>query len=232
MTDYITIGVPEGSFRAYVARPESDIAPAVVVLQEVFGVNSDMRAACDELAAAGFIAIAPDLFWRDAPGLDLSYWTDSEWKKGLSLYETYDLDKGVHDVTATIATARSLEGSSGRVGLMGFCLGGLMTFLTTAREDVDAAVSYYGGATEKHLSEAKAIKSPMLMHLGEEDEFISKKAQAQISAAVADNKLVTVYSYPGCSHAFARHTGTRFDPNAAALANERTRTFFRRILSE
>jgi len=232
MTDYITIGVPEGSFRAYVARPERDIAPAVVVLQEVFGVNSDMRAACDELAAAGFIAIAPDLFWRDAPGLDLSYWTAAEWKKGLSLYETYDLDKGVRDVAATIATARSLEGSSGKVGLMGFCLGGLMTFLTTAREDIDAAVSYYGGATEKHLSEAKTINSPMLMHLGEEDEFISKEAQAQISAAVADNKLVTVYSYPGCSHAFARHTGTRFDPNAAALANERTRTFFRSILSE
>jgi carboxymethylenebutenolidase len=231
MSDYITINVPEGSFRAYVARPERKVAPAIVVLQEVFGVNSDMRAACGELATAGFVAIAPDLFWRDEPELDLSHWTDSEWKKGLSLYETYNLDKGVHDVAATIAMARSLEGVNGKVGLMGFCLGGLMTFLTTAREVVDAAVSYYGGATEKHLAEANGIKVPMLIHLGEEDEFISKEAQGQITAAVANNKLVTVYSYPGCSHAFARHTGTRFDPDAAALANERTRTFFRRTLS-
>jgi carboxymethylenebutenolidase len=231
MSDYIAITVPEGSFRAYVARPARETAPVIVVLQEVFGVNSDMRAACDELAAAGFIAVAPDLFWRDEPELDLSHWTESEWKKGLSLYETYDLDKGVHDVAATLAVARSLEGSNGKVGLMGFCLGGLMTFLTTAREAVDAAVSYYGGATEKHLAEAVGIKVPMLMHLGKEDEFISKDAQAQIKAAVADNKLVTVYCYPGCSHAFARHTGTRFDPAAAALANERTRTFFAGILS-
>jgi carboxymethylenebutenolidase len=231
MTEYITIEVPEGNFQAYVARPEEMPAPAIVVLQEVFGVNSDMRAACDELAAAGFIAIAPDLFWRNEPGLDLSHWTDSEWKKGLSLYETYDLDKGVHDVTATISAARTLNGVTGKVGLMGFCLGGLMTFLTTARETVDASTSYYGGATEKHLGEADAIKVPMLMHLGEEDEFISKSAQGQIKAAVENNKFVTVYSYPGCSHAFARHTGTRFDPDAAALANERTRSFFRRTLS-
>jgi len=201
------------------------------VLQEVFGVNSDMRAACDELAAVGFIAIAPDLFWRNEPGLDLSHWTDAEWKRGLSLYETYDLDKGVHDVAATIAVARILKGSTGKVGLMGFCLGGLMTFLTSAREKVDASTSYYGGATEKHLGEADSIKIPMLMHLGEEDEFISKAAQAKIKEAVEDNELVTVYSYPGCSHAFARHTGTHFDPDAAALANERTRSFFRRILA-
>jgi len=231
MSEYITVDVPEGSFRAYVARPERDVAPAIVVLQEVFGVNSDMRAACDELAAAGFVAIAPDLFWRDEPELDLSHWTDSEWKKGLSLYGTYDLDKGVHDVAATIAAARSLDGTNGKVGLMGFCLGGLMTFLTTAREGNDAAVSYYGGATEKHLAEANGITVPMLMHFGEDDEFISKEAQAQITAAVASNELVTVYSYPGCSHAFARHTGTRFDPGAAALANERTRAFFKRTLS-
>jgi carboxymethylenebutenolidase len=231
MNDYITVGVPEGSFRAYVARPEAEIAPAIVVLQEVFGVNSDMRAACDELAAAGFIAIAPDLFWRNEPGLDLSHWTEAEWKKGLSLYENYNLDSGVHDVAATIALARSLSGASGRVGLMGFCLGGLMTFLTTAREKVDAAVSYYGGATENHLSEANAIKAPMLLHIGEEDEFISKEAQAEISAAVANNNLVTVYHYPDCHHAFARHTGTHFDPDAAGLANERTRNFFKRVLS-
>jgi carboxymethylenebutenolidase len=231
MTEFIAVKVPEGSFQAYVARPEEKVAPVVVVLQEIFGVNSDMRAACDELAAAGFIAVAPDLFWRSEPGLNLSHWTDSEWKKGLSLYESYDLDKGVHDIAATVAVARTLNGSSGAVGLMGFCLGGLMTFLTAAREAVDAATSFYGGATEKHLTEAKNIKVPMLMHLGEEDEFISKEAQAQIKEAVADNRHVTVYSYPGCSHAFARHTGTRFDPDAAALANERTRSFFRRTLS-
>lgn len=225
MSQTINIRTESGEFSAYVAKPEALPAPAVVVLHEIFGVNEDIRLTCRELAAAGFIAIAPELFWRDERGVDLNSWSEAEWKKGLTLYTAYDRDAGVRDVAATIQAARTMDGSTGKVAVMGFCLGGLMTFLTTTREDVDAAVAYHGGETEKYLNEVSGITAPLLMHLAEEDEFISKEAQAQITQALANVPGATVYSYPGQHHAFARHTGTHYDANAATLANGRTIDF-------
>jgi len=148
MKDRITIEGRDGAFGAYMARPKTLPAPAVVVLQEIFGVNMDMRETCDELAAQGFIAVCPDLSWRQEPGLDLNHWSDAEWKKGLALYAAYDRDKGVRDIVDTAHAAGQLDGASGKVGVMGFCLGGLMTFLTAAREKIDAAIAYHGGETE------------------------------------------------------------------------------------
>jgi carboxymethylenebutenolidase len=226
MSETIKITTSNGVFSAYVAKPAAPSAPAIVVLQEIFGVNADMRETCDELADKGFIALCPDLFWRQEPGLDLSHWTDAEWKKGLALYSAYDFAAGVSDIADAVTTARTLDGASGKVGVMGFCLGGLMTFLTAARGNADASVAYYGGGTENHLGEAGAVSVPMLMHLGEEDEFISKDAQRKIKEALAGNPHVTIRSYPGCSHAFARHTGTHYDAAAAAMANGRTIAFF------
>ena len=231
MKDRITIEGRDGAFGAYMARPKTLPGPAVVVLQEIFGVNMDMRETCDELAAQGFIAVCPDLFWRQEPGLDLNRWSDAEWKKGLALYAAYDRDKGVRDIVDTAHAAGQLEGASGKVGVMGFCLGGLMTFLTAAREKIDAAVAYHGGDTEKYLDEADKITAPMLMHLAEEDEFISKEAQTKIKAALSNKPNVEIYSYPGCNHAFARHTGTHYNAAAAAKANGRTWQFLHDHLS-
>jgi carboxymethylenebutenolidase len=208
-----------------VASPAKLPAPAVVVLHELFGVNNDIRQTCLEPAERGFIAIAPDLFWRQERGVDLSSWSEQEWKKGLALYTAYDRETGVDDVVATVRAAERLEGASGKVGVMGFCLGGLMTYLTAARHNLNAAVAYHGGDTESYLGEAHAITAPLLMHLAEEDEFISKDAQSRIKAALADVPSATVYSYPGCNHAFARHTGAHYDAKAAAIANGRTWTF-------
>ncbi len=160
-----------------------------------------MRETCRELAGKGYIALCPDLFWRQEPGLDLSHWTEAEWKKGLALHKAYNFDAGASDIVDTVAAARTLDRASGKVGVMGFCLGGLMTFLTAARGNADAAVAYYGGGTENHLAEAGAVSVPMLMHLGEEDEFISKDAQRKIKEAFASNSQVTIHNYPGCNHA-------------------------------
>jgi carboxymethylenebutenolidase len=227
----ITIPTEGGEFSAYVARPSDASAPAVVVLHEVFGVNEDIRQTCRELADEGFIAIAPELFWRQERGVDLNTWSDAEWKKGLALYGAYDRDIGVRDVLATMRAAEQLDGASGKVGVMGFCLGGLMTYLTAARHRIDAGVAYHGGDTESYLGEAQGIRAPLLMHLAEEDEFISKDAQAQIKAALAEVPSARVYSYPGCNHAFARHTGVHYDAKAAALANGRTHAFLREHLN-
>ncbi len=225
MSQTINIPTEGGEFSAYIARPTNASAPAVVVLHEVFGVNEDMRQTCLELADRGFIAIAPELFWRQERGVDLNTWSEEEWKKGLALYTAYDRDTGVRDVLATVRAAERLEGASGKVGVMGFCLGGLMTYLTAARHTVDAAVAYHGGDTESYLGEARAIAAPLLMHLAEEDEFISKDAQSRIKAALADVPSAKIYSYSGCNHAFARHTGVHYDAKAATLANGRTWAF-------
>jgi carboxymethylenebutenolidase len=226
VNNYIEVQTAEGRFNAYLARPASLPAPVIVVVQEIFGVNADVRDTCDELAARGYFALSPDLFWRMEPGIDMTDQTEAEWKKGFALYSAFDYDKGISDIEATMDLARSLPDATGKVGLLGYCLGGLMTFLTTARRGANASVVFYGGSTEKHLDEAPKIKNPLLIHLGEEDEYITKDAQAAIIAALAGNRLAQVYVYPGCPHAFARHRGIHFDKNAAELANRRTAEFF------
>jgi len=230
MEDRISIEGRDGAFSAYITRPKTLPAPAVVVLHEVFGVNSDIRKTCGELAEQGFIAVAPDLFWRQEPGVDLSVTSEPDWQHGLRLYQAYDRDAGARDIKDTTDVVAKLPGCIGKVAVLGYCLGGLMTFLTAVRYSVDAAVVYHGGDTEKYLGEANGLDAPLLMHLAEEDEFISKAAQAEIKAALASKPNVTVYSYPGQHHAFARHNGEHYNAAAAALANGRTREFLNQQL--
>ncbi len=232
MSSHITIQTSDGAFDAYVARPDRPTAPAVVVLHEAFGVNADMRQTCNELAAQGFVALCPDLYWRLEPGVNLNVRTDADWQKAQKLYAAFDRDTAVHDIAAAVRAAGTLEGTTGKVGLLGFCLGGLMTFLTAAREPIQVAVAvaYHGAETDKYLNEAPGISAPLLMHLAEEDEFISKAAQAQIKATLAGRPNVEIFSYPGCAHAFARHGGLHYDADAAALANGRSWQFLERHL--
>jgi carboxymethylenebutenolidase len=231
MKDRIAIEGRDGAFGAYVARPAVFPAPAVVVLHEVFGVNADIRKTCDELAGEGFIAVAPDLFWRQEPGVDLGVTSEPDWQHGLRLYQAYDRDAGVGDIRDTLDVVARLPDCTGKLAVQGYCFGALMTFLTAVRCHVDAAVAYHGADTEKYLGEVDNLSAPLLMHLGEEDEFISKAAQAQIKAALADKPNAIVYSYPGQRHAFARHKGAHYDPAAAALANGRTAEFLHRHLA-
>src|ERR1700751_3751791 len=185
MGDRITIEGQGGTFNAYIARPKIMPAATVVVLQELFGVNADIRKTCDELAEQGFVAVAPDLFWRQEPGVDLSVTSESDWQHGVRLYQAYNRDAGAMDAKDTANVVSKLPGCSGRVAVLGYCLGGLMTFLTAVRYGVDAAVVYHGGDTEKYLGELDGLNAPLLMHLGEEDEFISKSAQTEIKTALA-----------------------------------------------
>jgi carboxymethylenebutenolidase len=231
MKDQITINGRHGGFRAYIARPDELPAPAVVVLQELFGVNADIRKHCDELAGLGLIAVAPDLFWRQEPGVDLSVTSEADWQHGLRLYQAYDRDAGVRDVEDTADTvAKKMPECTGKIAVLGYCLGALMTFLTAVRYRVDAAVAYHGGDTEKYLGEVDGLHAPLLMHLADEDEFISKPAQAEIKKALATKPNATVYSYPGQRHAFSRHNGAHYNAAAATLANGRTSEFLNQQL--
>jgi carboxymethylenebutenolidase len=230
MKDRIKIDGRNGAFAAYIAQPETLPAPGVVVLHEVFGVNADIRKHCDELAEQRFIAVAPDLFWRQEPDVDLSVTSEADWQHGLRLYQAYDRDAGAKDVRDTVNVVTKLPECIGRVAVLGYCLGGLMTFLTAARYGVDAAVVFHGGDTEKYLDEINGLDAPLLMHLAEEDEFISKPAQAEIKTALANKPNATVYSYPGQWHAFTRLNGMHYNAKAAALANGRTMEFLHQHL--
>ena len=230
MENQMVIKSARGAFHAYIARPAKLPSPAVVVLQELFGVNADIRATCDELATQGFIAVAPDLFWRQEPGVDLGVTSEADWQHGLRLYGAYNRDAGAKDIRETIRAAAELPELTGKVTVQGYCLGALMAFIVATRYEVDAAVAYHGGETEKYLGEVGGLRAPLLMHLGEEDEFISKAAQAEIKAALADKSNATVYSYPGQRHAFSRHNGLHYNAAAAALANGRTSEFLHRHL--
>lgn len=232
MTEKLNVTVADGNFSCYVARPAgTGNHPVIVVLQEIFGVNAGIRSIADNYAALGYIAVAPDLFWRAEPGLSMSEDSEGDWAKGFALYSAYDLNLGVQDIVSTVNAARNMTGSNGKVGVSGYCLGGLLTYLTAARAKADAFVAYYGGATEKYINEAPGISDPLLYHLAEEDEYINKDAQALIKAALNNKANVDIYSYPGRNHAFARPDGNHYDATDATLANKRTEAFFKQYLS-
>jgi carboxymethylenebutenolidase len=225
MNDHVTVKGHNGEFGAYIVRPNTRPAPAVIVLHEVFGVNADIRRTCRELAEQGFIAVAPEMYWREEPNVNLNVTSEADWQHGLRLNQAFDRDAGSRDIRDTAIFAAKLPECTGKVAVLGYCIGGLMIFLTAARFGADAAVAYHGGDTEKYLDEVHRIDAPLLMHLGEEDEFISKAAQMEIKATLAGKTNATVCSYPGQYHAFSRHNGAHYDAEAAALAHKRTYEF-------
>lgn len=227
MGDYHSIKTSDGEFKAYVARPAAAKAPAVLVLQEIFGVNAVVRGIADDLAAKGYLAIAPDLFWRLQPGVDITDQSPEEWKQALDLMNRFDVDKGVEDIGVTLAHIRKDDGCAGKAGAVGYCLGGLLAFLTAARTDVDASVSYYGVGLENRVGEADKIAKPLMLHIADEDAFSSREAQKVVVGALKDHPHVTLHIYPGRNHAFARPDGEHWNAEDAALANQRTVDFFK-----
>ncbi|HEY2753493.1 dienelactone hydrolase family protein [Phenylobacterium sp.] len=231
MGERTTITTTDGSFGAYVARPARSPAPAVVVIQEIFGVNQVMRDLTDGLSGQGYLAICPDLFWRIEPGIDITDKTEAEWKRAFELFNAFDVETGVLDINATLDHVRNDPGCTGKVGAVGFCLGGLLAFLTATRTDADASVSYYGVGLENRVAEAEKLTHPLLMHIAEEDQFVPKAAQAVILQALKDHPQVEIHTYPGCDHAFARLGGEHYNDAAAKLAGGRTLSFFKKELS-
>lgn len=221
----ITLSGPDGSLTAY----QAGAGPAIVVIQEIFGVNSVMRDICDELAEQGYTAICPDLFWRIEPGIQITDKTEAEWKQAFDLFGKFNVDTGVADIATTIDYARRV--GTGKVGALGYCLGGQLAYLAACRTDADACVGYYGVNIQERLDEASAITHPLMLHMAGKDQFVPPEAQAKIVAGLDGNTHVTLHQYPECDHAFARIGGDHFDPEAADLANTRTRAFFQEHLS-
>jgi len=220
----------DGEFGGYFASPSAGRGPGIVVIQEIFGVNAVMRAIADEFAARGYFALVPDLFWRLEPGVQLSDKTDAEWKRAFDLMGRFDQAKGVADIQASIVHLRKTQGCA-KVGAVGYCLGGLLAYLSAARTDGDAFVGYYGVNIQDHLGEARNIKKSLMLHVAGKDQFVASEAQKTIFDGLKGNALVTIHVYPEMDHAFARPGGAHYDKANAELANGRTSTFFRQHLS-
>lgn len=224
-----TVNIPtfsgEASFSAYVARPKGTPKAAILVIQEIFGVNPGIRQKCDSWAQAGYLAVAPDLFWRMEPNIQLDPDVEDEFNRALGLFGKYDPDDGVKDIEATIHWIRR-EAGVPKVGCVGYCLGGKLAYMAATRTDVDASVGYYGVMIDQMLGESKAIAHPLMLHIPTADHFVSADAQKAMHDVLDSHPKVTLHDYEGLDHGFATESGERRDEDGALLADNRTKTFF------
>lgn len=218
-----------GSFNAYVAKPASDSgAPALVLLHAILGANKELRDLADRFAAQGFAVLLPDLFWRIAPGIELGG-SEADLKKAFEYSAHFDPDKGTEDICATVEVARSLPGTTGRVGALGHCLGGKLAYLAATRCGVDVAVGYYGVGIEKLLGESDRAKCPIMLHFGGADRYVPIAAVDQIRTHFAGRPEVEIHLYPGAEHAFSSAGGRYYNKAAADLAWSRTTAFLKHL---
>ena len=216
----------ESSFPAYLAEPAGSPRAAIIVIQEIFGVNAGIRRKCDGWAEKGYLALAPDLFWRLRPGVELDPDVPDQFQEALGLMGKFNQDQGIRDIEATIREARRCLGSGGKVGCVGFCLGGRLAFMTSSRTDVDASVGYYPVGIDGLLHEKHAIARPLMLHIAGADHFVGREIQWAMHDGLDVHPRVTLHDYPGEDHGFAAEMGKRRSEKAAQLADRRTEKFF------
>jgi carboxymethylenebutenolidase len=223
-----TVQIPslknDGQIPAYVARPAGTPKAAIIVIPEIFGVNPGIRQKADHWAAKGYLAVAPDIFWRFAPGVELNPDVEAELNEAFGYFQQYDPADGVYDIESTIKWIR-LQAGVAKVGCSGYCLGGRLAYMAAARTDMDASVGYYGVMIDTMLDEAHHIANPLMLHIPTADHFVGPEAQAAIHAALDDHPRVTLHDYPGLDHGFAAEMGNRRDEAGAKLADGRTEAF-------
>lgn len=209
---------------AYIARPTGRPKAAIIVIPEIFGLNPGIQQKCETWASEGYLAIAPDIFWRFAPGVELDPDVPEQLQEAFGYFGQYDPDLGIQDIEAAIHHIRRTEGV-GKVGLVGYCLGGRMAYMAAARTDIDASVGYYGVMIDQMLGESHAIANPLMLHIPTADHFVGPEAQAAIHAGLDDHPKVTLHDYAGLDHGFAAEMGDRRDEAGAQLADSRTKAF-------
>jgi carboxymethylenebutenolidase len=235
MGEMITVAAldEDALFPAYLAAPVDSPRAAIIVIPEIFGVNAGIRQKCDHLAAQGYLAVAPDIFWRFAPGAQLDPDIEAELHQAFGYFGQYDPGDGVKDIEAVIHAIRAgLPGQPGiaKVGCVGYCLGGRLAYMAATRTDISASVGYYGVMIDQMLNECHAIANPLMLHIPTADHFVGPEAQAAIYSALDGHPKVTLHDYAGLDHGFAAELGNRRDEAGATLADERTQAFFAEVL--
>lgn len=214
-----------GMIPAYVARPQGTPRAAIIVQQEIFGVDAGIRKKADDWAARGYLAVAPDSFWRLQPGVELNPDDPQEFQQAIAVMMKFDMDLGIRDIEAVIHWIRREQGVA-KVGLVGFCMGGRIAYMVAARTDIDASVGYYGVSIDQMLNEKHAIAKPLMLHIPTADGFVPPEAQKAMHEGLDDHPRVTLYDYEGLDHGFAAEIGSRRNEAGAVLANGRTEAFF------
>ena len=218
-----------GRFTAYLAKPAQGSGPGLVLLQEIFGINDYMKSMADRYAEEGYVVLVPDLFWRIKPGVVLGY-GEADFAAALDFNARFDESQALDDIAATLAALRALPEQAGKLGVIGYCLGGRLAMRTAASMDVDCAVSYYGVDLDAYLGEIATIRCPMVFHFAENDTFTPPETRAKLEAAFAGKPLIEHYVYAGCDHAFATPERDHYDKPAALMAYSRTLSMLRKVL--
>ncbi|MEL0081931.1 MAG: dienelactone hydrolase family protein [Gammaproteobacteria bacterium] len=223
---HIEITAGGEKFSAYCAGSPGDSRAGLVVIQEIFGVNSHIRDVCDRFAAQGYLALAPDIFHRQQANIELGY-DEADIGVGFGLKQGLNEAEVVADLAAALQWLR--DQGMARVGVVGFCMGGLYTYLSAARLDPDAAVAYYGGGIGDHLDQAADISCPIMFHFGELDTHIPPEVVENVTQAVSARADASVYTYPA-EHGFNCDQRPSFDQPSAELAWQRTLALFEQTL--
>ncbi|CAB3894819.1 dienelactone hydrolase family protein [Achromobacter deleyi] len=229
-TREVTIASHDGqSFGAYLAVPAAGHGPGLVLCQEIFGINDFMRRTAQALAEEGYVVLAPDLFWRQQPGIQL---TDgpADMPRAFELYQRFDVDLGIKDIVSTLAALRALPEQQGGAGVLGYCLGGKLAYLAACRTDADVAIGYYGVGIEDSLDEAANLRGRLVLHIAEQDGFCPPPARQRILEALGGKPGVELYVYPGMDHAFARTGGAHYDKPSALMAHQRSMAALQRVI--
>ncbi|WP_063568533.1 dienelactone hydrolase family protein [Achromobacter ruhlandii] len=229
-TREVTIASHDGqSFSAYLAVPAAGHGPGLVLCQEIFGINDFMRRTAQALADEGYVVLAPDLFWRQQPGIQL---TDgpADMPRAFELYQRFDVELGVKDIASTLTALRALPEQQGGAGVLGYCLGGKLAYLAACRTDADVAIGYYGVGIEDSLEEAANLRGRLVLHIAEQDGFCPPPARQRILKALGGKANVELYVYPGMDHAFARTGGAHYDKPSALMAHQRSMAALQRVI--
>jgi carboxymethylenebutenolidase len=231
LTKNIKVPLRDGEMGAYLAMPDRTPAGAIIAIMEIWGVNDTMRYHAHEFAEAGLICLVPDLFWRQEPGVELSDGNPNDIKKAFDLYYEFDYDLGVRDMDAIRQYLKDqLPECNGRVGAVGYCLGGKLCYLMCCRTDIDCAVAYYGTYIEHRIKEAKNLHRPFMLHMAMKDRWVQAEVNDLIERRLSPNPLVTIHKYPGADHAFARHGGKTYSKPEADRALALSLEFFKKYL--
>lgn len=228
-TRYEQVATSDGVFDAFCAEPDVRPTAGIVLFQEIFGINDNIRGLAGRLAGEGYLVLAPDVFWRIERRFERN--DESGLADGMARVQQLDFGLVAADLTATLAHLRAMPGCDGRVGAVGFCLGGTLAYLFagSARVDgrgPDAAVSYYGSGVSQQLGMLDAIECPVLFHYGADDPYIPADQIDAVEQAIAGRPDMTLHRYPA-GHAFSNWDApSMYDERAATLAWERTLAFF------
>lgn len=227
---WIDIDTSNGNnFRGYLSLPPTGKGPGIVLIQEIWGVNSHIQAVADQYAMDGFVVLAPDVFWRMQPGVNLEY-TEADSKKAFDFMSRLDFPHAVQDMTRAVSTLRGLPEVTGKVASLGFCMGGLLSYLSAANAGVDAAVCYYGGGIDKNLDQADKVTCPILFHFGEKDPYIPPASVDAIRAKFGHAKNAVIEVYPGMDHGFNCWGRPSYNQKAAATARGLSLSFLGKVL--